>query len=553
MTSKQIPGRVLSNGRGTLHSVRTLHRDPDTAAHKWSALDYVRRFWSYGTRFLPSLLAGIALRIAEMLADLATPWPIAIVVDSVIGGHPLGGIGAVALGPFSGSPVALLTAAVIASIVLVAVSGLFDYLGDRAMNSAGERITAAIRSDLHAHLQRLPLVYHDRHTVGELVSRMSVDTSNVQAALVALFSTLLPSILSMAGVFLILIFVNWQLGLVAAISAPLIFFTVNRYSRLMRRGARRRRSREGALAGLVAETLSGIRTVQALGRHDLRDQHFGTANQETLAAGLRLVELRARFVPLVELCASLGTGAIIRFGAWGVLHGAWTVGLLIVALTYVQSMLRPIRLLSGLSLTFSRAAAAAERVAAVLDEPLPGAGRGSPAQPPARLTGRIELRGVTFGYDRGHVLNDVSLLVQPGERIALVGANGAGKSSILALLSRLYEPTSGTILLDGYPIEALPLPWLRQQIAVVLQDTFLFSGDLWDNIAYGNPEAGRDEVIRAADQALVTEFVRELPDGFATVLGDRGTGLSGGQQQRVAIARALLRDAPVRSEERRVG
>src|SRR5262249_39122064 len=210
-----------------------------------------------------------------------------------------------------------------------------------------------------------------------------------------------------------------------------------------------------------------------------------------------------------------------------------------------QSMLRPIRLLSGLSLTFSRAAAAAERVAAVLDEPLPGAGRGSPAEPPARLTGRIELRGVTFGYDRGPVLNDVSLLVQPGERIALVGANGAGKSSILALLSRLYEPTSGTILLNGYPIEALPLPWLRQQIAVVLQDTFLFSGTLWDNIAYGNPEAGRDEIVRAADLALVTEFARELPAGFDTVLGDRGTGLSGGQQQRVAIARALLRDAPV--------
>src|SRR5262249_46763182 len=158
-----------------------------------------------------------------------------------------------------------------------------------------------------------------------------------------------------------------------------------------------------------------------------------------------------------------------------------------------QSMLRPIRLLSGLSLTFSRAAAAAERVAAVLDEPLPGAGRSSPTRPPVRLTGRIELRDVTFGYGRGPVLNDVSLIVQPGERIALVGANGAGKSSILAVLSRLYEPRSGTILLDGSPIEALPLPWLRQQIAVVLQDTYLFSGSLWDNIAYGDPEAGRDD------------------------------------------------------------
>src|SRR5262245_22403497 len=325
---------VLSKRTRTPRSVHAAQRNRESTPQKWSALDYVRCFWSYGTPFLRGLLAGIALRIAEMLADLATPWPIAIVVDSVIGGHPLNGVAAIVLGPFNGSPVVLLTAAVIASIVLVAVSGLFDYLGDRTMNSAGERITAAIRSDLYAHLQRLPLAYHDRHSVGELVSRMSVDTSIVQAALVALFSTLLPSILNMAGVFLILVFVNWQLGLIAGISAPLIFFTVNRYARPMRPGARRRPSCECSLAGLVAETLSGIRTVQAFGRHELHDQHFSAANQETSAAGLRLVELRARFTPLVELCASLGTAAIVWVGAWGVLHGAWTVGLLIVALTY---------------------------------------------------------------------------------------------------------------------------------------------------------------------------------------------------------------------------
>jgi ABC-type multidrug transport system fused ATPase/permease subunit len=260
-----------------------------------------------------------------MLADLATPWPIAIAVDSAIGRQPVNNPAAVALGSFSGSPVVLLTAAVVGSIVLVAVSGLFDYLGDRAMNGAGERITAAIRSDLYAHLQRLPVAYHDRHTVGELVSRMSVDTTNVQAALVAVFSTLLPSILTMVGVFLILILVNWQLGLVVGISAPLIYITVNRYARLMRRGARRRRACEGSLAGLVAETLAGIRTVQALGRHELHDQHFNTANQQTLGAGLRLVELRARFVPLVELCASLGTGAMVWVGAWGycTARGRW--------------------------------------------------------------------------------------------------------------------------------------------------------------------------------------------------------------------------------------
>jgi len=505
------------------------------------------RFRRYGRPYVGALLAGVGLRIGELLADLAQPWPLAIIVDSVVGHKPLSGVLAAALASFSASRLTLLTAAVVASLVLAGASGILDYLGDRVMNGAGERITAAIRAAVFAHLQRLPLAYHDRHSIGELASRACIDTDRIEDALVDVFSTLLPGLLTIGGLCAMMLAINWRLGLIAVASGALVFITITRYMRLTREAARARRAREGALTGCVTETLSGIRTVHALGRHTLHDRRFADVNQATLAAGLRAVDLRARFTPLVEACTAGGTAALLWAGAWGVLHGAWSVGLLLVVLSYARTMLKPLRSLSQLSLTLSRGAASAERVAAVLDEPVLRTGEpDSPLAPsPTRARGKIALHDVTFGYGRGPVLKGIRFTVEPGERVAILGANGTGKSSLLALLGRLYDPEEGTILLDDHPIDHQPVDWLREQIAIVLQDTFLFSGSLWDNIAYGRPSAPAPDVRAAAEEALVSAFARDLPQGFDTLLGDRGVGLSGGQRQRVSIARALLRDAPI--------
>lgn len=520
--------------------------DRAAPAGRWGILRYLRRFRGYGRPHIPALFAGVGMRVGELLADLAQPWPLAVVVDSVLGGKPLRGIVAGIAGPFAASRTSLLTAAVVASIALACISGLFDYLGDRIMNGAGERITAAIRGDLFAHLQRLPLTYHDGTSVGELVSRVSTDTSRIEDALVDLFSNLLPGILSIGGLFAMLLAVNWRLGLISLLSSPVLFITIARYTRLTRESARAVRAQEGILSGYVTETLTGIRTVAAAGNHDLHDTHFAAANRRTLAAGLRAIDLRARFTPLVQTSAALGSALLLWIGAWGVLHGAWSLGLLLVVLSYLRDMLKPIRSLSRLSITLSRGAASAERVAAVLDEPISHESRerGSAALP-KRAAGGIELREVGFDYGRGEVLHNVSLTVRPGERVAILGANGSGKSSLLALVARLYDPTTGTILLDGNPLSRVPSSWLREQVAVVLQDTFLFSGTVWDNIAYGSPKATREQVLTAAKQSFVTEFVNDLPDRFETFLGERGVGLSGGQRQRIGIGRALLRDTPI--------
>jgi ATP-binding cassette, subfamily B, bacterial len=504
-------------------------------------------FAPYARPHLGALLAGVGFRVGELLADLAQPWALAVVIDSVIGTKRLSSVLETALGPFSGSKTELLTAAVVASLLLVAVSAACDYLGDRVMNRAGERMTAAIRRDVFAHMHRLPLAYHDGQSAGELASRVSADTDRIEDALVDVFSTVAPGILSVAGLTAIMLITDWQLGLIGLASMPLLAYTISRYTRLTREAARTRRAWEGRLSGSVVETLAGIRAVQVMGRHDVQDDRFADANQRTLSAGLRAVDVRARFTPLVEVGAAVGSAALLWVGAYGVLVGSWSLGVLVVEIAYSTNMMKPIRSLSRLSLTLSNGAASAERVRDILEEqPIRAAEPTIPLRPtPERARGGIEVRDVSFTYNLEEVLHGVSLDIQPSERVALVGPNGSGKSTLLALLPRLYEVASGRILLDDVPTDHVPLEWLRAQFAVVLQDTFLFSGTVWDNIAYGHPQASADEIREAADRALVGEFARSLPNGLHTLLGDRGVGLSGGQRQRVAIARALLRDSPV--------
>lgn len=501
-------------------------------------------FRAYGRPHLKALLGGVGLRIGELIADLAQPWPLAIVVDGVLNRRRLHGILQTISQPFSGSRTELLAAAVAASVALALISGVFDYLGDRVANSAGERITAAVRHDLFAHLQRLPLAYHEAQSVGELTSRVTVDTDNIEDALIDVFSVLIPGLLSIAGLLIVLLLLSWPLGLVAAVTAPFVFGVAARYTRLSRQAAGVRRAREGSLAGLVAETLTGIRTVHALGRHDLHDQRFSESNERTLQAGLRAVELRARFVPMIEITATVGAGAVLWIGASGVMHGAWSLGTLLVAITYIRNMLKPMRSLAKLSLTMSRASASAARVSSVLAEPSRLTNKTSTPTTTA-VRGRITLDHVSFTYGRQLILDDLSLDVAPGERVALVGANGAGKSTVIALLAGLYEPTTGDVCIDGVSLRRCSPEWFQSQVAVVLQNTFLFSGTLWDNIAYGRPSASDKDIRRVAEQARVAEFAEQLPNGYQTILGDSGVGLSGGQGQRVAIARALLRNAPV--------
>jgi ATP-binding cassette, subfamily B, bacterial len=507
----------------------------------------LRQLWRF-RRFvrpdLRALLLGVGFRTAELGADLAAPWPLALVINDLLGGHQgtEGPLIAVAR-RFGGSPIALLTVAAVSTMLFAVASGAFDYLGDRTMNGAGERITARIRGSVFGYVSRLPMDFHDRQSVGELSNRVMSDTSRIEDSLVDLFTTLVPATLSLLGTMVVLLVVDWRLGLIALCAAPAVFLAALHYASLTRVLARRRRAAVGRLSGYVTESLQGIRTVHAFGSQDLEDRRFGATNARVLDLGLRRVDLSARFTPALEAISAVGTAVLLFAGGYGALAGWWSVGVLVVVTTYLNDMLKPMKSLAKLAPSFNQGAASAERIADILDQPRGHLGAGDAL--PARVAGRIELREVGLDYGRGPVLSGLSLRVPAGERLALLGDNGSGKSTTLALIGGLYAPSEGQVLLDGLPVPELPEAWLHRQVAMVLQDTFLFAGTLYDNLRYGRPDADPEEVAAVAEAALVTEFSDRLPDGLDTEVGGGGVGLSGGQRQRVGIARALLVDAPV--------
>jgi ATP-binding cassette subfamily B protein len=533
-------GDVASPGGS---AVASAHSGSRGAAVDVGTLRGLWRFRGYGRAELRWLLVGVVMRACELAADLAAPWPLALVINDLLQGEqrssPLHGVAQW----FGGSAIAMLGVAAVAVLVFTVASGVFDYLGDRFMNGAGERISSHIRADVFGRLERLPQEYHDHQSTGELTNRVITDTGRIETSLTDLFSTLVPGVLALLGTAAVVVSVDWRLGLITLCAAPLVFVTAIRYARLTRVNSRQRRAAVGDLTGFVTESLQGIRTVHAFGSQAVEDRRFGSTNDRVLSIGLRGVDLSARFTPALESVAAIGTAVLLFVGGYGVLHGWWSVGLLVVVTSYLQNILKPMKQLAKLLPTFTQAAASAERISAILDQPREHLGR--PQGLPGRVTGEIELRGVGLDYGRGPVLSGLDLRIRAGERVALLGDNGAGKSTTLSLIGGLYPPTRGQVMLDGLSVPEVPEHWLHQQVAMVLQDTFLFSGTLADNLRYGRPEATDDEVAGVAEDALVTEFTDRLPDGLDTVISAGGIGLSGGQRQRVGIARALLVDSPV--------
>jgi ATP-binding cassette subfamily B protein/subfamily B ATP-binding cassette protein MsbA len=529
------------------------HRQGPGRRPRWdlSTLRELWRFKYYGRRERKSLVLGVLMNGGQMAANLAAPWPLALVINDLLqdkgqgNGQGKSGILHTVAAWFGGSSMAMLLVAASALLVITAAAGMFSYLGDMYMNGSGQRITSRIRSDVFAYTQRLPMAFHDRQTVGELTSRVVSDTSTVESTLRDVGTDLVPSVLTLAGTAAVMVAVDWRLGLIGLVVAPLMFLTANHFAGLTRQYARRKRAATGDLTGLVTESLMGIRTVHAFGNQHVQDQRFAAQNDNVVSLSLRSVKVSAKFSPTLQLVAAVGTALVLFVGGYGALNGWWQVGVLVVITSYLKTMLSPMKSLAKLAPSFTQGAASAQRIADILDQPTDHQGTGEPL--PARVDGRIELHKamLDYGTGRGPVFTDVDLTVTPGERIALLGDNGAGKSTLLSVIGGLYRPTTGQVLLDGHSVPDVPEHWLHQQVAMVLQDTFLFSGTLVDNIRYGRPDATDAVVAAAAEAALVSEFADDLPDGLDTPVGTGGIGLSGGQRQRVGIARALLVDAPV--------
>ncbi|WP_405216809.1 ABC transporter ATP-binding protein [Agrococcus sp. Ld7] len=508
-------------------------------------LSILRRFGSLLRPYRGVTAVGGLLVLVVAALQLALPWPLKIVVDDVLRGTtpdgPLGDL----LGPAAGSPIVVLAACALAMVVLAGLAALGNYASSRLLLGVGERIITDLRTEVFAHLQRLSLSFHGKHRVGDLAARLTSDVDAIKALLIAVFSVLLPNLALLLGIVVVAIVIQPVFALLLLCVAPALYAVVHHYRGAIKQASREARLHDGRVAGHVTETLSTIRLVQSFAAERRGLDRFHTHSRARLDAGLRQVDLESRLPSAVEMVTQVGRAAVLFVGALLVLNGQMSLGVLLVLLAYLQQVYAPMKALARLASTIGKAQAGAERVDEVLRSDTIVEERPDAVDAPP-LRGEIELRSVSFGYTAGQpVLHGVSVHARPGEVVALAGATGAGKSTVASLVPRLYDVTSGQVLLDGSDVRDLTIASVRSQIAVVPQDPLMVAGTILENIAYGAPEASRDDLIAAAEAAYVDEFVDRLPDGYDTEIAEAGASLSGGQRQRIAIARALAADTPI--------
>jgi subfamily B ATP-binding cassette protein MsbA len=492
------------------------------------------------------LALAVLVVIGGSIADLLQPWPLKVIIDAVVKGKEVQGLSHDVIYWVAGDDkLAILRFAALAALGVAAFGALCSYAEKSLTMTIGQSVLHELRRSLYRHIQRLSLAYHDRKQTGDLISRVTSDIDTVQSFLASGLLGALVSMLTLVGMVGVMFAINWRFTLIALSVAPALFIVIYTYTRKIKKASRAVRKKEGEMISIVHEALSAVRVVRAFAREDYEQRRFEVESMESVGIALKARSLKARLSPIVEMIVAVGTSLVLWFGARMVLDGSLSTGSLIVFILYLGRMYKPMQELSKMSDTVTKAAVAWERIQEVMETErevvdLPNA---KPAPP---LRGEIEFDHVSFAYDRkSPVLQDLCLHIKPGQVAALVGPTGAGKTTVISLITRFYDPTKGAVKIDGIDIRLWQQQSLRQQISLVLQETMLFQTTIWNNISYGKPGATREEIFRAAELANAHEFIDKMPDGYDTVLGERGVTLSGGQRQRIAIARAVIRDTPI--------
>jgi ATP-binding cassette subfamily B protein len=471
------------------------------------------------------------------LAELAKPWPLALIVDHLLDKRTP---------PFdlTAADVRLLIGV---GVLIVAISigeSLANYFADYWLQSAGERITHELRVAIYDHLQRLSLAFHQRSQKGDLLTRVTGDVNAMGNLFSDTLGEMVQAALLSVGMTLVLIWLDPALALLSLTTAPVLVTISFIFRRRVRTEARHQRRHEGDLASVANEALSAMTVVKAFGAEGHEAERVRTRSEQRMGVGVKVARLQARFDGYVGVLRATATAIVTIAGVFRVAKGQLSAGDLIVFVSYTRKAHSPMRSFAREASKLTAALARADRVAEILTEDdlleeKPDAYTGG------RATGEIELHNVSFAYPGERpALEDVTLRVEPGSRVALVGPSGAGKSTLSALIARFYDPAEGRVLIDGRDARDCAIHWLREQVAVVLQDTVLFTGSVRANIGYGS-DATPEQIVEAAKAAAAHEFIRRLPDGYDTELGPQGVGLSGGQRQRIGIARTLLRNPPI--------
>ncbi|MFJ1601922.1 ABC transporter ATP-binding protein [Streptomyces sp. NPDC088253] len=523
---KRVPSHALER----LLSVGEESAPLVTAAPPVPPREVFRRFWPYTRGRRRWLVPLVLFSLAGPLVDAAELWLFKVVVDDVLVPRDLR--------PFLWIAPTYLG--------LVVASGVLGFADDMAATWVGERFLLALRADVFRHVQQLSLGFFERRRLGDVLSRVTGDVDAVETFLLSGVADALYHVIRL-GVFLgLLFYLRWDLTLLSLVIVPLFWRAARHFSRLVREASRERRRRSGSLSAVAEESLGNVALVQAYNRQGWEERRFERENVGKFRASMTTARIRAVYRPVVELIEVSGGLAVMGLGTWKLAQGQLTLGGLLVFLALIGKLYSPIRDLSRLGSTFYAASASAERIIELLDQ-RPQVVESADARRIGRARGEVEFEGVSFRYPGtpALALSEVSFHVSPGDTLALVGASGAGKSTAAKLLLRFYDPERGTVRLDGADLRELALSDVRESLAVVLQETLVFHGTVRENIAYGRPGATDAEIVTAARAADAHDFIRLLPDGYDTMVGQRGRTLSGGQRQRLAIARAMIRDAPV--------
>lgn len=488
-----------------------------------------------------NLFFAIVCMLGFTVAELLAPWPLKFIFDYVLLEESTS-----SLPPFIQHIIETekTSAVIILSLLIFVIAlsrGVFSYFQIFFTSRIGFQLVYKLRRELFAHLQRLSLSFHDHAKSGELLTKITGDTKMLRNAFTESILTFVSQIMTLGGMLIVMAFLNWKLTLISMATFPILVYSFFSLYKKLRKSVKKQRKREGEIASKINELLPSISLVQSFSREQYEADLFEIGSARTLKQSIRVARETAATSRMVEIIRAVSVSTTVLFGALQALKGAMTPGDVFIFATYIRNMYSPLQKLAKVSTQFSKAMVSAERISGLL-ETEPEIFDRPNAIKVKHLRGDICFKEVCFGYERGdRIFNKLSFSITSGQRVALVGSSGAGKSTIAKLILRLYDIQGGEILIDGIDIRNYERKSLREQIGIVDQASVLFGTSIQENILYGKPDASHEEVVEAAQLAHAHEFILEQPEGYATVIGERGSTLSGGQRQRIGLARAIIK------------
>ena len=485
--------------------------------------------------------------LVETAMSLATPWPLKIILDNVVSHHQMSPFLEDLLRPWMDGrhQMHIAALAAIAFVVIAVLGAIATYIDNYYTESVGQYVAHDLRMRTFHHLQRLSLGYYNTHQTGAMLSTITTDIQTIQGFASSSTLNILVDMLTIVCMLALMFWLNWDFTLIAVGVTPFLLLFVSRFKKAVKKATHEVRKEQADIVAVVQQGLESMQAIKAFGRQDEEQEQLREVSHATVNAALKARSIKAILSPVVTVTVAACTAVVLWRGAYLILAGAMTVGALTVYLSYLNKFFKPVKDLATTTNAIAQAAVGVERIRAILetDTIIPEKPDAIDAPP---VQGEIVFEHVAFAYDVANpVLHDVSFTIKPGQLVGIVGPTGSGKSTVVSLLPRFYDPVKGTVRIDGHDVRDFKLKSLREQIGYVLQDTALFRGTIAENIAFGRPTATREEIIAAAELANAHEFISKMAKGYDTMVGERGSTLSGGQRQRIGIARVMVRNNPI--------